>query len=83
MITIVTSSDGVQFAVQSHNAATARFDKAAAATLTAAQLSANPDFQQVKSLEDLLAPEFVFSAPRIAGPLERRAAFKVIKGGKS
>jgi hypothetical protein len=94
MIHIVTSSDGVQFAVDSAEksiAADARF----AAHLSAAQLDLHGDFTRVVGLiadfndciADLTAASYDVAAfnlkfPRVAGPLERRAAFRVIKGGK-
>lgn len=79
---LVTSKDGIQFVVESAEKSVA-YDRAYAQTHTAAELAAHGDFQQVKSLDDLLAPEYIFEAPRISGPLEKRAAFRVIKGGKS
>jgi hypothetical protein len=79
---IVTSKDGLHFAVNSAEKSVA-FDRAFAAGKTSAELAAHGDFTQVKSLDDLLAPEeYTFSAPRISGPLEKRKAFRVIKGGK-
>jgi len=79
---IVTSKDGIQFAVESAER-TVMYDIAYASATPAAELAAHGDFSEIKSLDDLIAPEEYYFAPRIAGPLERRAAFKVIKGGKS
>jgi hypothetical protein len=86
---LVISKDGVTFAVNSDPRSVA-FDQAFAKSKTAAELVAHGDFTQVKSLDDLFteeeaAPEFVFEAPkvpRISGPLEKRAALRLIKGGK-
>ncbi|HWX31230.1 MAG TPA: hypothetical protein VNZ53_27800, partial [Steroidobacteraceae bacterium] len=63
---------------------TVPFDRALAARSTAADLVAQGDFQIVRSLDDLLIPgeEFIWEAPRIASPAERRAAFRLIQGGK-
>lgn len=86
---IVKSKDGVQFVVES-DPRSAAYDQHYAACRFANVLETNPDFVRLhdigqligQPLADTAAPEFVFEAPRIAGPLERRAAFKVIKGGK-
>jgi hypothetical protein len=79
---IVTSRDGIKLVTESDER-TVPFDCALAATLTAAELVAQGDFQIVESL-DLLIPgeEYYFTAPRIAGPEERRAAFRLIQGGR-
>ena len=77
---IVTSSDGIQFVVNSHERSVA-FDRTFASRQPAAVLETHGDFTRVKSLDDLLTPEEIF-LPRIAGPAERRAAFRLIRGGK-
>ena len=74
---IVKSREGVEFVVESEPR-TAPFDVAFAKARPAAELALHGDFVRVGEA----APEFVFEAPRIVGPLERRAAFTVIKGGK-
>ena len=91
MNVIVKSKDGVEFAVETAGPAR-QFEIAFAQTRTAAELRLHGDFTELRDLELVpgkynvevrqVAPEFVFEAPRIASPLERRAAFKVIKGGK-
>lgn len=80
---IVKSREGVEFVVESEPR-TAPFDIAFAQARPAAELELHGDFQRVSGGREvsLISPEFVFEAPRIVGPLERRAAFKVIKGGK-
>lgn len=80
---LVESKDGVTFAVATASFQAAAFERAYAAKTLAAELAKNSDFTRVKSLDDLLPPEEYVVAPRIAGPAERRAAFRVIKGGKS
>jgi hypothetical protein len=83
MIHIVTSSDGVPFTTNSSPKSIA-FDKLYASKFTAAGLEKHGDFTRL-DLHPVSGPfdiEFV-QVPRIAGPLERRAAFRVIKGGKS
>lgn len=78
---IVKSREGIEFVVESEPR-TAPFDIAFAKARPASELELHGDFQRVSSSRALVAPEFVFQAPRIVGPLERRAAFRVIKGGK-
>lgn len=79
---IVTSSDGIQFVVQS-DARTVAFDLAFALRKTAAELRAHGDFQELKSLDDLLAPEHVFEAPAPAPePARIRVTLILIRGGK-
>ncbi len=81
---VVTSKDGIQFAVATASPQHAAYDRAYAAKTLSTELAKNSDFTQVKSLDDLLGPEeYLYEAPRISSPLERRAAFKVIKGGKA
>jgi hypothetical protein len=84
MIHIVTSFDGVQFVTNSSPKSVA-FDRLYASKWMASELEKQGGFIRLKSLDDLAAGpydiEFV-QVPRIAGPLERRAAFRVIKGGK-
>jgi hypothetical protein len=83
MIAIVKSRDGVEFTVECADQRTAGFDLAFAAARPASELARHGDFTRLPPLRDVLADEeFVFDGPRIAGPLERRAAFRVIKGGK-
>lgn len=80
---IVTSSDDVQFVVRTSGAARG-YEQTYARTQTAAELALNSDFTRLSDLDaaPLLAPELVFAAPRIASPQERRAAFRIIDGGK-
>jgi len=80
---IVTSRDGFQLVTESDER-TVPFDRALASTSLAADLVAQGDFTIVTSLDDLpvAGEEFIWEAPRIASPAERRAAFRVIKGGK-
>jgi hypothetical protein len=92
MITEVTviSSDGVPFTVQSWVTIEAQALAVAAAeirfavTQTAAELSKFGSYHRKPDMVELdfvgLEPTVV---PRIAGPLERRAAFALIKGGKT
>jgi hypothetical protein len=92
----VISRDGVAFTVKIYARTEAQAMSALgaeirfAASKTAAELDKfGPEYQRA----DLIAPEVydAFSgydlkfaqAPRIAGPQERRAAFTLIKGGKS
>lgn len=74
---IVKSREGIEFVVES-DPKSAAYDVTFAAMRPAAELALHGDFVKVGEA----APEFVFEGPRIVGPLERRAAFKVIKGGK-
>lgn len=90
---IVKSREGIEFVVESEPR-TAPFDIEFAKARPAAELRLHGDFTEVRDLElvpgaydvavrqSVASPEFVFEGPRIVGPLERRAAFKVIKGGK-
>lgn len=88
---IVKSSEGVEFAVLT-SASSGPYELAFAATKTAAELAAHGDFVRVsdaaamtEAAPDLVAPEeiYLFPYPCAAGPTERRAAFRLIKGGKS
>jgi hypothetical protein len=78
---IVKSREGIEFVVESEPR-TAPFDIAFAKARPAAELRLHGDFIETHDidLEALVAPD---PQPRIVGPLERRAAFKLIKGGKS
>jgi hypothetical protein len=76
---IVKSSDGVEFVVESYPNSVA-FDQVWAATLPAEQLKAHGDFVELTDLSQL-APSYC-DTPRICGPLERRAALRLIPGGK-
>ena len=92
---IVKSREGIEFVVESEPRSVV-YDVLFALARPAAELELHGDFQRVNDNfrvsenregsfiidRSLVAPEFVFQAPRIVGPLERRAAFKVIKGGK-
>jgi hypothetical protein len=78
---IVKSREGIEFVVESEPRSVV-YDVLFALARPAAELELHGDFQRVSDSRPLVAPEFVFHAPRIVGPLERRAAFKVIKGGK-
>jgi hypothetical protein len=77
---IVTSSDGVKFVVASDER-TVPFDIAFAAAHPASALRAHGDFAELKTL-DVLFSEEELKLPRISGPLEKRKAFRVIRGGK-
>jgi hypothetical protein len=70
---LVTSADGVEFAVTT---TAPSYDRAYAARTPAAELAKNSDFVQAQSVEDL-------ARPPIVGPLDRRATFRLIQGGKS
>lgn len=81
---IVKSREGIEFVVESESRSVV-YDVLFALARPAAELELHGDFQRVRGGREvsLISPEFVFEAPRIVGPLERRAAFKLIKGGKS
>lgn len=70
---IVTSRDNVQFVVNS-DARTVPFDQSFAAARMAEALDTNPDFSRLGAgpLE-----------PLPPSPAERRAAFRLIQGGRS
>jgi hypothetical protein len=75
---LVTSKDGVSFAVDS-DPRSIPFEQAFASVMTAEHLAAHEGFVRADALA---VEEHYFSAPRISGPLEKRAAFRVIEGGK-
>ena len=79
---VVTSSDGIQFVVNSHERSVA-FDRTFASRQPAAVLETHGDFTRVKSLDDLLPPDPVLETfSRHVEAQKRRATFTVIKGGK-
>ena len=73
MIHIVTSKDGVQLVTESDER-TVPFDQALAARSTAAELVAQGDFTRLHDGEEIFY--------EVAGPAERRAAFRLIQGGR-
>jgi hypothetical protein len=78
---IVKSREGIEFAVESDRR-TVTFDIAFAAARPAAELRQHGDFFELHNI-DLARLVSEDPTPRIVGPLERRAAFRVIPGGKS
>jgi hypothetical protein len=84
-VMIVRSKDDVPFAVETARGdyATVKAELAFAASRTARELESFGDYRRVDPLTGyVVAPEFIFEAPRICGPLERRKAFRLIRGGK-
>lgn len=80
---IVTSKDGHQFLVETMDSAVA-YERHYAKQHTAAELEKHGDFTRLHDLGEVILSEAEYvEAPRIASPAERRAAFRVIKGGKS
>jgi hypothetical protein len=77
---IVKSLEGIEFVVESDQR-TAPFDIAFAKARPAAELERHGDFARVSGSKELIP--FVALLPRIAGPEERRKAFRLIRGGKS
>lgn len=78
---IVTSRDHIQFVVESDPRSVIA-DQAFALQRTATELESNTDFFRVRSLDDVFGP-LVVEAPRPPTPTERRAAFRLIQGGRS
>ena len=83
---IVTSRDGVQFAVNSAPNSV-RFDQAFAKHRTAAELEAHGDFARLTDIDlsALVAPDPKAARPRPSDldARARRARFTLIQGGKS
>jgi hypothetical protein len=84
---VVTSLDGVQFVVNSHERSVA-FDRAFAAQRSAAQLESHGDFEPVSNsravavIEDV-PPAWAEARERAQAAISRRAGFVLIQGGKS
>jgi hypothetical protein len=78
---IVKSREGVEFMVESSDR-TVAYDIAFAAARPAVELRLHGDFTELYDI-DLAALVAEDPSPRIVGPQERRAAFRVIPGGKS
>lgn len=72
---LVTSKDGIVFRIET-SAKAAPFERAYAARATAAELAQHEEFSRVRSLDDLVAPEFVFTAA------PSRPQLRLIQGGK-
>jgi hypothetical protein len=79
MLHFVTSKDGVVFSVES-DARSVVADQRYARERSAAELEQQGDFSRARLVNGLI--EIPPEVPRIAGPLERRAAFRVIQGGR-
>jgi hypothetical protein len=79
---IVKSREGVLFVVESEQR-TVPYDIAFAQARPAAELRQHGDFTELHDIGQISATVVADKTPRIVGPQERRAAFRLIKGGKS